>query len=145
MVRRIGAVVAGLLVVVVIVTALQAVGSSLHPLPEGLDPMDPADADAFAEHLASMPAISWALAFGSELLGAFLGALAAGWIAKDRPRVVSAIVIGFAVLGSIYNWTSFDHPLWFITGQLVGYPLLLVSAWAVLDRRGGLQEARASG
>ena len=136
MLRSVGAAIVGLLTVGVVVFGLQAVGSGFHPLPEGLDPMSPDDAEAFAAHLAAMPAISWAIAFASELVGAFLGAIAAGWIAQDRGRLVAGIIVGIALLGSVNDWTSFDHPLWFIIGQLVAYPIVLMGAWVVLGTWG---------
>lgn len=149
MARKIGAVVVGMGVVFVVVFALQAVSAVLYPLPEGLDPMDESNAEALSAHLSAMPAVSWALAFGSELVAAFLGALVAGWIARPGPtttdlsglaarrtvRVFSSVIVGLALLGSLYNWTLFPHPTWFVGGQLVGYPLVLVTAWALLERR----------
>lgn len=142
MFRRVASVVVGILVVGVVVGGLQLVSARLHPLPEGLDVFDPASADALAAHLETMPAISWAIAFGSELLGVFAGALAAGWIARDRARIVSGIVVGVGVLGSLNNWMSFEHPVWFVAGQLVLYPVVLMGVWAVLGGR-RLDEAGA--
>jgi hypothetical protein len=132
--RKIGAVVVGVLVLGLVVGVLQAIGASFRPLPEGVNPLDPADAEAFAAHLATMPAISWLFAFASELAGALLGALAAGWIAKGAARPISAIIVGLALVGSVLNWTLFAHPTWFIVGQLVGYPLVLAAAWGILGR-----------
>lgn len=136
MLRSFAGVVVGGLVIGVVVGGLQALGASVHPLPDGLDVLDPASADEFAAYIATMPLIVWAIAMSSELLGAFLGALAAGWIARDRARIASAIVVGIAVLGSLNNWRMFDHPVWFMVGQLVLYPVVLMSAWVVLGRLG---------
>ncbi len=130
--RKIGAVVAGMLVVFAVVLSLQWVGSLIHPLPPGVDPMDPADADALRAHMATMPAASWALAFFSELIGAFLGGLTAARIADvHRARFAAAIVV-LALLGSIMNWVTFSHPAWFIVGQLVGYPLVYLGVVKLL-------------
>lgn len=134
MLKNVAGVVVGLLVVGLVVGTLQWFGASFHPLPEGLDVFDPASAEPLAAHMETMPTISWAIAFGSELLGAFLGALAAAWIARDA-RVVSGIIVGLAVLGSLNNWMTFEHPMWFMAGQLVLYPAVLAGAWAVLASR----------
>ena len=75
--RKIGAVVAGVAVLGVVVFALRWAGGLIHPLPPGVDPMNPDDQAAFTAHLATMPFAAWALAWGSEILGAFLGALTA--------------------------------------------------------------------
>jgi hypothetical protein len=97
--------------------------------------MDPADADAFAEYLSSLPVTGWAVAAFSELLGGFLGGLTAGWIARDQARGFSGALVGLALLGSIVNWTSFTHPTWFIVSQLIGYTIALMGAWALLGMR----------
>jgi hypothetical protein len=130
--RKIGAVIAGILMVGAVVLTMQAISTSLYPLPEGLDPMDPDQTDAFARYLAGMPASSWALTFSSEILGAFCGALVAGWIVRAGTRGVSGIIVGLAFLGSLVNWLSFTHPMWFMVGQVIAYPVALVAAWFML-------------
>ena len=123
--RSIVAVVAGAVVVLVVVTILQMVGAQFHPLPEGLDPGDPADAEALAEHLARMPGVVWGIAFASELVGALLGALTAGMIAPGRKAAFAGSIVALALIGSVFNWTAFAHPAWFMIGQVVGYGLVL--------------------
>ena len=131
MIRKIGAALAGLGVVGVVVFALQSLGASFHPAPDGIPQPG---TEAFAAYVAAMPP-SWAFAFGSELLGAFLGALTAAWIARDHARLFSGAIIGFALLASVNNWITFEHPMWFVGGQLVGYPVVLMVAWTILGRR----------
>jgi len=144
--RRIGAVLAGLAVVGVVVFVVQWVGTLLYPLPPGIDPMDPGAREALEEHLARMPAVGWLLPFGSELLGAFLGAWVAGRIAGARPALFAGIVVGFALAGSASNWMAFGHPLWFMGGQLVGYPLVWLGAARILGRHAqDPRPARATG
>ncbi len=132
MARKIVALVAGVLVVGSVVLTLQQVSAALHPLPEGLDPMDPADAEAFTDHLETMPPSAWAMAFLSELVGAFFGGLAAGWIARDQARPFSGVVVALALVFSVLNWLGFAHPVWFVLGQLMGYPLVLMAVWWTL-------------
>lgn len=143
MVRALGGILAGVAVLGVVVTVLQQFGSSMYPLPPGLDPMDPGDASAFAEHLAGIPAPVWLLALCSEVLGAAAGALVAGLISRDALRVVSGVVVGLATIGSVVNWLAFPHPMWFIVGQLVLYPVVLMSVWGVLSGRGSNGSAEA--
>lgn len=149
MARKISAILAGMIVVGGVVFAMQALAARLHPFPPGLDPMDPAQSDAMLHHLSTMPPISWALAFSSELVGAFLGALVAGWIARPGPstndisgyasrrsvRLASGTIVLFALAASVFNWTAFAHPTWFMVGQLVGYPIVLFGAWTLLGKR----------
>lgn len=133
--RRIVALVAGVLVLALVVLTLQEASAALHPLPEGVDPFDPADAESFEAYLEGMPPLSWALVFFSELLGALFGGLTAGWIADGRPRLFGGIIVGLAVLGSVMNWVAFSHPVWFMVGQLVGYALVLMTVTGVLGKR----------
>lgn len=133
--RRIVALVADVLVLGLVVLTLQEASAALHPLPEGVDPFDPADAESFEAYLEGMPPLSWALVFFSELLGALFGGLTAGWIADRRPRLFGGIIVGLAVLGSVMNWVAFSHPVWFMVGQLVGYALVLMTVTGVPGRR----------
>ena len=55
MVRNIGGFIAGALTAGFLVMTLQRISSGMHPLPEGLDPFDPAQAEAFRQHMAGMP------------------------------------------------------------------------------------------
>lgn len=123
--RNLGAVAAGVLVVGVVVTVLQSISLQLYPMPEGLDPMDPADAEAFAEHVAGLPATAWGIAFASEVVGALLGSLAAGVIAWSYRNVFAGAIVLLALAGSVLNWTAFSHPVWFMVGQVVAYALVL--------------------
>ncbi len=134
MAKNIGAVLAGILVVGVVVAGLQYAGLLFYPLPEGLDPFDPADAEDFAEYLADMPLASWVWVFGSEILGAFLGALAAGRIASSYRPWFAGGIVALAIAGSINNWLSFSHPLWFIVGQLIAYTVVFLAVSKLLGK-----------
>ncbi len=133
MARNIGAVLAGILVVFVVVAGLQYAGLMFYPPPEGLDAFDPADAEAFADYLADMPLTSWVWVFASEVLGAFLGALAAGRIAGSHRSWFAAGIVALAVAGSISNWVSFSHPTWFMVGQPVAYLLVFLAVGRLLE------------
>lgn len=135
MVRNIVAMVLGILVLGVVVAGLQTLSAALFPLPAGLDPRGPDSASSLAEFAASMPAGAWVLAFGSELVGAFLGALVAGRVAETHAKWFAAGIIGLAFLGSLTNWFAFPHPTWFMVGQAVGYPLVYLAVRPLIGRR----------
>jgi hypothetical protein len=135
MLRRIAAVVAGLLVLAVVVLAVQQLVGVIHPLPAAVDPRDQSAQEAFQARVAELPPIAWLLGFVSEIAGAFLGALTAGFIARDRPRTVAAVVVGLSLLGSVLNWNTFAHPAWFIVGELLAYPLVLWAASVIVVRK----------
>lgn len=137
--RNVLAIPAGFVVTALVVLGLQAISSSISPLPPDVDPMDPADAEAFADYLSGLPVITWVIVFLSELLGALLGGVVAGRVATSRKRWFSAAIVGLALLGSLFNWTSFSHPAWFVTGQLLLYPLVLFLVWFAVEPRAGAQ------
>lgn len=141
MVRKVLGVVAGVVVVGAVVSTLLWVSGLFYPLPEGLDASDPSQAERLAEHVAGLPFAAWALGFSSELVGAFFGGLVAATVAGASKRVVSGFVVAVALVFSIMNWVAFAHPIWFVLGQLVGYPLVLLAVWRVL----GESTATASG
>lgn len=120
MVRNIGAVMAGMLVVLVVVVALQSAGMLMYPPPDGFDPGDP-DPAAMAGYLEAMPLAMWLWVLSSEVIGAFLGAYAAGRIATQRRPLFAGIIVAVALAGSINNWVSFAHPAWFIVSQPIAY------------------------
>ena len=130
--RNILAVVAGVLVTGAVVMGLQWIGSGFSPPLGGLDPTDPANAEALAEHARGLHPATWVFAWGSELLGALLGGIVAGRAARTRKRWISGAIVGLAALGSLLNWIAFPHPAAFITAQLLLYPLVLVSVWRVV-------------
>lgn len=136
MVRKIGAVVLGVLTLGAVVMTLQQVSVALWPLPEGLDPFDPAQADAWSAYLESMPSAAWLLAMVSEVLGALCGAVVAGWVARDAWKNAAGIVVGLGLAFSVANWVSFRHPAWFLLGQVVLYPAAYLAAVKVLAGRG---------
>ena len=61
-----------------------------------------------------------------------LGALTAGWIAPNRRPWFAGGIVLLALLGSLNNWRMFEHPTWFVAGQLIAYPLVFLGAVALL-------------
>lgn len=135
MLRNIGGFVAGVLTLGVVVLVLQQLSLMIYPFPADLDPTDPASADAIAAHLEGMPTSAWVIAMLSEVIGAFAGAFVAGSIGRGAARPLSGLIVGFAIAGSLFNWSQFEHPIWFIVGQLVLYPAALMLAWALFAKR----------
>lgn len=135
MLRNIAAFVAGVATLGLVVISLQQISSALHPLPPGLDPLDPDNAEAFAAHLERMPTMAWIVAMLSEVIGAFCGAVVAGFVGRTAARPLASGVVGLGLMGSLFNWTAFTHPVWFIVGQLVLYPAALMLAWTLLAKR----------
>lgn len=135
MLRNIGAFLLGIVTLGLVVVMLQMLSTMIYPFPADLDVTNPAHSEAVAAHLEGMPTPAWVVAMLSEVLGAFAGAVVAGWIGRGAARPLSGLVVGMAVVGSLYNWSQFVHPTWFIVGQLVLYPAALMTAWALFAKR----------
>jgi hypothetical protein len=133
--RNIAAFFAGFLTLGAVVVTLQQLSALIYPFPADLDLFDPAAADAIARHFETMPPAAWIVAMLSEVLGAFAGALVAGWIGRGAARPLSGAIVGMALMGSLFNWSQFEHPMWYIVGQLVLYPAGLMIAWALFAKR----------
>ncbi len=68
--------------------------------------------------------------------------LTAALVAPARARELAALITILGIAASATNWVSFEHPIWYMGGQLLGYPLL---AWLALrlSRAGGDEQPAA--
>lgn len=131
MMRSVLAVLAGLAVMVVMVALVEVIGHAVFPfpLPEGLDPKDPA---TIAAVLPNMPTGALLFPLLAYAAGSFLGAGTATAISRGHKRG-AAIVVGSAMLVLVAaNFAMLPvHPTWMvITGVLVPLPFALLG-WRV--------------
>lgn len=110
-------VVAGLVVAILCVFAIELVGHNLYPPPEGIDPSNPADLERL---MASVPAT--ALAFVA--IAWFVGTLAGAWVANAIARRALAgwIVAALIIAGGLWTMITLPHPVWMWAAG-VGLPL----------------------
>lgn len=126
MLRRVGGVVAGVVVAGVTVGVVQAIGHRLYPPPAGTNLGDVAQV---TDYVANMPPV--ALSF--VLLAWFLGALIGGWVALRIARWQAApwLVAGLILFGALWTFYNIPHPIWMMGGG-IALPLL---AALLLNRR----------
>lgn len=129
MIRRIIAVIAGIVVAGVVVAIVEEIGHIVYPLPETLDWADPTTVQNYMATLP-LPAILFVLA--AWVFGAFGGSVVATLIAKHKSYIYSAIVTGMMLLGSIYNLLKIPHPTWFAVLVIILVPLAGYLAWLVV-------------
>lgn len=121
MLRKIGGTVAGILVAIIMIMAIEWLGHQLFPPPAGIDINDPESLRTRYEE-ATLGAklavlVAW---FGGTLIGAWV----ADWIGgAEWPRWV---VAGFVLLGVLLNFYTINHPGWMIA---LGIAAPLVAAW----------------
>ena len=108
--RKISAVVLGVVVAVVLIIAIEALGHSAYPLPEGLDI---SNSEAMQAYVMGLPVGALLFVMGAWLVATLAGGLLACFIARETPLVYAAIVGGLVLLGTVINLMSVPHPPWF--------------------------------
>jgi hypothetical protein len=124
--RTILAILAGLLVALATIVALEYLGMSLFPLPAGVTLEDEAD---LARLVAEAPtgkllwvALGWALA-------ALLGGWTAARLSHDHRRIAALCVGGLMVVGVAATVAAIPHPGWMVAaGLLLPLPLAWLAA-----------------
>ena len=131
--RRIGAVVAGLLGSVVLIMAVQAVGTWLYPPPPGTDFSDP---EALAALMAQIPLGALLMVELSYVAGSLAGGVIVRLVSADRATVLAAVVGGMLTLAGFANLAAIPHPLWFAVLSTITYvPCTVLGAAAVARLR----------
>ena len=123
--RKVAAVVLGVIVAVVFIIAIEALGHSVYPVPEGLDITD---TEAMQAYVTGLPIGAFLFVMGAWLVATLAGGLLACLIARETPLVYSAVVGGLVLLGTIINLMSVPHPSWFsITSVLAIIAMIFVT------------------
>lgn len=110
MLRKISAVVLGVVTAVVLIIAIEALGHAIYPPPAGLDA---ADFEALQAYIMNAPIAALLMVMAAWLIAALVGGLLACFIARETPLIYATIVGGLVLLGTIVNLLSIPHPLWF--------------------------------
>ncbi|PJJ97191.1 hypothetical protein CO641_09240 [Lysobacteraceae bacterium NML91-0213] len=131
MIRTLLAILAGLVVAIALMLAIEALAASLFPLP--LDARIAGEED-LARLVAQAPPGKLALV----LLGWCLAALTGGWVAARLSVArtgMAALAVGALIVGGvILNVMALPHPAWVIAGGLL-LPVPLAWAGGLLARR----------
>ena len=110
MIRKILAVIAGVVVAILTIFMIERLGHAVYPPPTGIDFSDPEAMSAYTDNASAMellfPALAWVVA-------TFLGGSLATAIARGAPMVNAAIIGGLILFGTVMNLVMIPHPLWF--------------------------------
>lgn len=123
-VRKVLAVIAGVVVAVCTISLVEWLGHQVYPLPAGLDPMN--DPDGFRAYLEAVPLGAKAFVVAAWTLGAFVGAFVGIKIAKGSSGLIVGFVSGFIILGIAVNATMFPGQ-WPMAA--IGIVFVTVAAW----------------
>jgi hypothetical protein len=110
MIRKISAVVLGVLMAVILIIAIEELGHAVYPPP---DDLDITNKDALQVYIMDAPIAALLFVMAAWLVATLAGGLLACFIARETPLVYAAIVGGLVLLGTIINLLSIAHPLWF--------------------------------
>ncbi|OBW40113.1 hypothetical protein AB670_03580 [Chryseobacterium sp. MOF25P] len=129
MLKKILAVVAGIIVGSICVWAVETVNHLIYPYPEG---MKPGDMEGFKNYIEALPFLGKFMVIIGYALGALVSGFIATKISKDG-KPTAALICGIIFLVfTIYNMTVLPTPIWFwVLGILVwslvlgGYKLAL--------------------
>src|SRR5262249_20143477 len=118
--RNLGAVLAGLVVLFLLVAAAEVVSNVVHPFPEGFNAESH---DEICSHVGNHPA--WVLV-AAVAMWAF-AAFAAAWTAATIGNGYTAATVGLLVLAAlICNLAMLPYPIWFKVACLVAIPIALI-------------------
>lgn len=123
--RRLLAVVAGVLAGIVAIAMAEFVGHLIFPPPEGMDISDPASIAAAMEQISIGALVAVLVAWGiGSMVGGFVAARIDG---KTGP---GALMVGAVLLlAAIINMLMIPHPVWFwVLGVALFLPLAKLGA-----------------
>jgi uncharacterized membrane-anchored protein len=126
---------AGLAVSIGVIMAVQMVGHSLWPAPEGLDW---SDAEVIRTYTSQLPFLALLFPVVSYFLGTLAGPLLASRIGTQQPLVFVG-VIGIVVLAfTVANLIQIPHPTWFSVAAVAA---VIIGGWLSLQLAGSRRRA----
>ncbi|QDU36985.1 hypothetical protein Mal4_12880 [Maioricimonas rarisocia] len=134
--RTVGGVVAGIVVALILLIAVEAFSAVVHPVPEDFD----GTMEQMCQHVARYP--QWVLAVVVPMWGAI--AFISTWTAHRVGGRVAAIVIAVLLVAAVvFNVSMLPYVMWF---KLVMVPVVAgAAAWACVRRPGGNRIGSATG
>lgn len=133
---------AGAIVAMCVIAAVEGLSSLMHPMPEG---MDPRDTQQVRDFVATLPPS----AFAMVILAWSLGALAGGWLAgriAGRSTGIHGMTVGLLLmLGAIVNMALIPgHPGWVWAGGILLPPAFgYLGGWLARPARPARPDATA--
>lgn len=109
MLRKILAVIAGLVATGAMVGLIQMLGHYLYPMPPGSDPNE---IEAMKEYVENAPFMALFFVIISYAAGAVTGGFVATKIAKDSSRAPAFIIGAVFALVSVYMMLTIPSPFW---------------------------------
>jgi hypothetical protein len=123
MLRKVAAVIAGIIAAVGIFMAFEYLNGKLYLVPPGLDP---ADHEAMSEYVDSLPSTALWVVLAGWMAGSFICGVLVRVISKSNDMTPAYLAGLFLMAAGIVDIFLLPHPLWFIvTGVLIFIPVTL--------------------
>jgi hypothetical protein len=124
MLRKVLAVLAGIVAAVAVFMIFERINGKLFPLPPGTDP---ADHEAMTAYVGTLPATAFVLVLAGWAVGSFVCGLLIRVISRSGDTTPAYIAGLFLMTAGIVDIFMLPHPLWFtITGIVIFIPLTLL-------------------
>ncbi|WP_051289347.1 hypothetical protein [Chryseobacterium daeguense] len=131
MIRKISAVIGGLVAGSLCIGAIEWIGHKLYPLPEGIKADD---VDAFKEYVATAPFMALLFVILAYAVGALVSGFVSTKIANDG-KMRSAVICGiFFLLATVYNMVVLPTPGWFWVLGIAVWGLVLAGYKLALNK-----------
>src|SRR5262245_19836352 len=118
--RTVAAVIAGLLVAFLLVSAVELLSNVVYPVPEDFG----GTMEEMCRHVENYP--NWILAVAVLLWG--VTALVSTWIAQRIGNVYSAAIVGLILLAAlVLNVSMLPYPIWFKIANLLVIPAACIA------------------
>ncbi len=117
-IKKILAVIVGLVVGSLFIGLVEKVNSTMYPLPEGVDATN---MEAFKAFVAALPDQAFILIFIGHICGALVGGLVS-WLIVRSTIIPSMIVGSLFTVAGLFNLFTIHHPWWMWTEVLLYMP-----------------------
>ena len=116
MLRKISAVLLGLVSAFAVVMLIEWLSHQVYPPPPGMDFNNP---EQLRLYTSNLPLGAYLFVLLGWLAGTLAGGLVACWLAQEKPAVFASI-IGFVMLvATVTNLAMIPHPTWFSIAGIV--------------------------
>jgi len=134
MLRRIFAVLLGLVAAFATVMLVEWISHQIYPPPPGLDFNN---AEQVRQHVATLPLGAFIAVLTGWLMGTLVGGLVACQIAREKPAVFASIIGTVMMAATIANLVMIPHPSWFSIAGIVAIAAatLLAIRWSATTGR----------
>lgn len=123
MLRKVVAIIFGVIVAVVLIMVVETFGHTLYPPP---DDLDFTDMDKMAAYVDGLPIGALLFVMAAWVAGTLGGGLLACAIAREQPMVYAFSIAGMVLLGTVFTLTQIHHPIWFSITSVIA---ILLTAW----------------